>query len=189
MTGPRTRAGLDTAAVVDAAAVLADADGLDRLTLAALAQRLGVRAPSLYVHIDGLSDLRSRLAVRGCGQLHDALASAAAGRAGLDALSAVAEAYRDFALAHPGLYAATQSGLGEDPRVDAAATAVAEVIFAVMRGYGLVGEDAVHAVRAIRSALHGFVVLHERGGFAMSADREESFRRMVALLHAGLAVE
>ena len=63
------RAGLDSDAVVAAAAALADAEGLERLTLARLAQQLGVRSPSLYAHVDGLEDLRTRLAIRGARQL------------------------------------------------------------------------------------------------------------------------
>ncbi|MGI8712393.1 MAG: TetR family transcriptional regulator, partial [Solirubrobacteraceae bacterium] len=54
------RAGLDAEAVVTAAARLADAEGLECLTLARLAQRLGVRSPSLYAHVDGLEELRAR---------------------------------------------------------------------------------------------------------------------------------
>src|ERR1700751_4684481 len=102
------RAGLDTDAVVDAAARLADADGLESVTLARLAAELGVRAPSLYAHVDGLEDLRRRLGARGARELADALGRAAAGRAGTEALVAVADAYRAYARAHPGSYAALQ---------------------------------------------------------------------------------
>ena len=58
------RAGLTPATVVDAAIALVDRDGPDALTLAAVADRLDVRAPSLYNHVDGLDDLRSRAAAR-----------------------------------------------------------------------------------------------------------------------------
>ena len=102
------RVGLDTSAVVDAAARLVDADGLDSLTLARVAASLGIRAPSLYVHVNGLEDLRRRLGAFGARELADALGRAAAGRAGSDALMAIAEAYRGYARAHPGRYAAAQ---------------------------------------------------------------------------------
>src|SRR5215472_13481724 len=59
------RAGLDTATVVRAAAELADASGLDSLTLAGLAEHLGVRVPSLYNHVEGLPGLRRSLALYG----------------------------------------------------------------------------------------------------------------------------
>ena len=102
------RVGLDTASVVAAAARVADRDGLDQLTLARLAAELGVRAPSLYAHVGGLGDLRDRIRARGVLELSDALSAAATGRAGREALHAVAVAYRAYAHEHPGVYAAIQ---------------------------------------------------------------------------------
>jgi AcrR family transcriptional regulator len=180
------RAGLDSDRVVRAAADLADAEGLDRLTLAALAQRLGVRSPSLYAHVGGLADLRLRLAIDACHGLRDALAAAALGRSGGDALRSVADAYRAWARAHPGRYATIAHGFADDPEATAAAEGVVEILFAVMRGYGLEGEDAVHAVRAVRSAVHGFIALEERGGFQIPVDLGESWERMIAMLDRGL---
>lgn len=185
------RAGLDAATVVAAAAELADAEGLQELTLARLAERLGVRSPSLYAHVDGLADLRTRLAARGARELTAALQGAAAGRARSDALHAVADAYRAYAHAHPGAYAAMQraprSGNEADPETAAAAAALIEVLVAVLRGYELHGEDAIHAVRIVRATLHGFVSLEREGGFAMPIDLDESYRRLVAMLDRGLA--
>jgi AcrR family transcriptional regulator len=182
------RAGLDAAAVVGAAAKLADADGLEAVTLARLAAVLGIRPPSLYAHVDGLEDLRRRLGARGARELAAQLARAAAGRAGSDALRAVAYAYLAYGRAHPGSYAAAQRAreLQGDPEAVAAAGAVTEVVLAVLRGYGLDGEDAVHAARTIRVALHGFVSLEADGGFAIALSLDETFEFVVATLDRGL---
>src|SRR5262245_18618250 len=102
------RAGLDAEAVVSAAARVADAEGLDSVSLARVASDLNVRPPSLYAHVGGLGDLRRRLAIRGSRELAAALQPAAAGRAGGDALRAVADVYRAYAREHPGTYAALQ---------------------------------------------------------------------------------
>ena len=112
------RAGLDAASVVAAAARLADRDGLEQLTLARLAAELGVRAPSLYAHVDGLGDLRDRVGALGVVELTDALSAAATGRAGREALHAVAVAYRAYAHERPGVYAAMQRAPegGDDER-------------------------------------------------------------------------
>jgi AcrR family transcriptional regulator len=178
------RAGLDADGVVTAAAVLADADGLEALTLARLAAHLGIRPPSLYAHVDGLPDLRRRIADRGAGELAVALRCAASGRAGFDALVAVADAYRAYALSHPGSYAALQ--LASDVSDSEAARELVDVVVAVLRGYGLEGIDAIHGVRAIRAALHGFVVLEAGAGFGLPLDLDESYARLVATLDRGL---
>jgi AcrR family transcriptional regulator len=183
-----TRTRLDTAAVVAAAAKLADADGLQALTLARLAAVLGIRSPSLYGHVEGLEDLRRRLGARGARELAAQLSRAAAGRAGSDALGAVAHAYLAYAREHPGSYAAAQRARelqGNDEAV-AAATEVTDVVLAVLRGYDLHDADAIHAARAIRVALHGFVSLEADDGFAIELPLDETFEWLVAMLDRGL---
>jgi AcrR family transcriptional regulator len=181
------RAGLDAASVVDAAAQLADSEGWDRLTLARLADRLGVRAPSLYAHVNGLDDLRDRVSALGAARMTAEVSAAAAGRAGRDALEAVADAYRRFAHAHPGIYAGMQRA-PEDPDSQAAVAGgrLVEVFFAVLRGYGLEADDVVHGTRLVRSALHGFVTLEGEHGFALAVSLEETYARLITMVDRGL---
>ena len=84
------RAGLDTSVVVQAAADLVNAEGLEALSISRLAEKLGVQAPSLYNHVRGLPGLRRELALMGHRILAERLAEAAVGRSGEDALLAVA---------------------------------------------------------------------------------------------------
>jgi AcrR family transcriptional regulator len=182
------RAGLTPERVVAEAARVADEAGHDRLTLAAVADRLGVRLPSLYKHVPGLDGLRRALAVSAVGELGAALSEATVGRAGPEALRALATAYRGYARRHPGRYAATlRAPEPGDTEHAAASDVVLRVVFAVLRGYHLAGDDAVDATRALRSSLHGFVALEAAGGFGLPRDVERSFTRLVDLLDAGLA--
>src|SRR5450755_2971905 len=75
------RAGLRPADVVRAAAEVADELGYQHLALGLVAERLGVRAPSLYKHVAGLGDLQRQLATLAMTELGDAIAAAAAGLA------------------------------------------------------------------------------------------------------------
>jgi hypothetical protein len=68
----------------------------------------------------------------------------------------------------------------------AAAKGAVDVVLAILRGYGLEGDDAIHAARAVRSALHGFVALEAGGGFGIPVDLDESYARMVRALARGL---
>lgn len=178
------RAGLTSERVVAVAGELIDSQGLEALSLSAVAHRLGVKSPSLYAHIGGLDDLHERLARAGGEQLADALAPAAAGLSRGDALIALGRAYRSWALAHPGLYA-TIAATG--PRREPSFERVLELVLAVLRGYGLEGDGAIHAARSVRAALHGFITLESRGGFAIPVDPEQSFDWMLAALDHGLA--
>ena len=68
----------------------------------------------------------------------------------------------------------------------AAGAAAVGVFLAVLDGYGIAGEDAIHAVRAVRSALHGFVTLEREGGFGIPLSLDQSFATLVGMIEAGL---
>ncbi len=182
------RAGLSEEVVVAEAARLADEVGYDRVTLAAVAERFAVAVPSLYKHVSGIDALQQRVTVRALRELGAAVSSAAVGRARGDALRAIAGAYRAYAHEHPGRYAATlRAPRPGDDAHEAAGAALLETVFAVLDGYGLSGDDAVDAARAIRAALHGFTSLEAAGGFGMPRDVDRSFGRLVDALDTALA--
>jgi len=159
---------------------MADEAGWERLTLAALAARLGVRQPSLYKHIEGIDGLRRSIGVAAKDELAGILARAAAGRARGDAIVSIARAYRAWALLHPGRYAVMQRApAAGDAQDEAASRAIVQVILDVLAGFELRDDDATDATRALRSALHGFVALETGGGFGLPADIDRSFDRLV----------
>jgi AcrR family transcriptional regulator len=181
------RAGLSPSVVVEEAARLVDEVGLDKLTLARLAQRLGVALPSLYKHIRGLDDLLQKVSARSTAELAAQLSDAAVGRSDTDAIRALAAAFRDYAHRHPGRYLTAQRVPDpNDPQHVAAGERAVGTVYAVLRGYGLTGDDAVDATRAVRSAVHGFIVLENGGGFGLPQDVDRSFDRMVTALDTAL---
>ncbi|KUJ67669.1 TetR family transcriptional regulator [Streptomyces albus subsp. albus] len=178
------RAGLTAARVTEAAADLADEAGFDKVTVSAVARIFGVRDASLYSHVKNLQDLRTRIALLAGEELADRVTVAVAGRSGRDALTAFAHAYRDFARAHPGRYAATQMQI--DPALIATspkALRKIETTYAMLRGYGLEEPDLTDAVRLLRSTFHGYVSLEASGGFNHARDVQASWERAVAALH------
>jgi len=179
------RAGLTTSKVVEQAARLADELGWQNLSLAVLAERCGVKQPSLYKHIASLEALRIEVSALALRELGAAMTGAVLGKAGRDALVAMAAAYRDYAQQHPGRYAATVAApSGEHLGQSQAAADVLRVVEATLAGYGLTGDDAVDAARALRAALHGFVHLEAHHGFGLPTDVDRSYRRLVAGIDA-----
>jgi AcrR family transcriptional regulator len=162
------------------AAKLADANGFDQLSLADLAARFRIKPPSLYNHIESLEALQRDLAMMALQALADALGKAAIGRSKDDAVRSLAAAYRDFVKKHPGLYQATQRAVGEgDPELSRASDEVLNVCLAVLRGYGLDRRASLHALRGLRSAIHGFASLEAIGGFGIPLSINESFGWLV----------
>lgn len=181
------REGLSPEIVTEAAAGIVDAHGLTALTLARLAARLGVAAPSLYKHIAGQDDLMLRVSTLSLRRLNNELTTAAIGRSGREALFSLAHAYRRFAIEHSGLYTLTQGALRPDSDAQQTEALHALKIFdAVIRSYGVPEDLSVHATRVVRASLHGFADIEARGGFQLPQSVDESFEHAVEAAHAWL---
>jgi AcrR family transcriptional regulator len=178
--------GLDRAAVLRAALAIVDADGAAALTMARLAADLGIRAPSLYAHVAGQAGLRRALWLWAVDDLGERLRESVMGRSGDDAFVAFATAFRDYARAYPGRYQLTlEPPAPLDDEALAAGRRANGAFQAVIRSFGLDEIEAVHAGRALRAAVHGFVALEAR--YAMTAESiDESFDRMLRMLLRGL---
>ena len=185
------RAGLSAERVVERAAQIVDEHGLEELSLSRLAADLGVAPPSLYKHVSGMSDLVRGVSLRAMDKLADHLAASVMGLAGPDALRALANAYRGFARAHPGLYPMTQvpveaSDRSLSPLRSSAAQRTVDIVTAALAGYRIPDERMVDAVRMTRASLHGFVDIEVHGGFAMDAPTDMSFAILVDSLDVAL---
>lgn len=182
------RAGLSSRDVVAAAAELADEAGYKELTMGLVAQRLGIRTPSLYKHVDDLADLRHRVATQAMTELGEAMRDALQGRSGLDALTAMLTTSRAYVTAHPGRYAATigEQLTGPDDPLLTAASRILGSIAAMLRGYGISDTEMNHAIRTLRCTIHGYAALQAAEGFQWDADPEETFDWMIRFLDRGL---
>ncbi len=142
----------------------------------AVAERVGVRAPSLYKRFRSrgaliaaigaavLDDLRDELVLSG----QDAQASAG--------LRAGATAFRRFAQANPRAYELLFMNLPPDARPSAELTAQAAAPILELADR-LVGPDrALEAARLITAFAHGFVSMELTGAFRLGGDVDEAFR-------------
>lgn len=178
------RRGLDAETILRAAAELAEEKGLENVSLLQVAEKLGVKSPSLYNHLSGLNELSLGIARFAVGRLEDAVRNAAVGRSKDDALMEIALAYRKFAKENPELYKAILRFPDySDSSIKEAGHTVVRILYQVMEPYHYGKKETIHFVRGFRSALHGFVSLEEAGFFqGAEADADESFERLVSRL-------
>src|ERR1700754_1704729 len=182
------RQGLTSERVSAAAAELADAVGLPRLTVAAVARHFGGSDAALYTHVRSRDALLEQVAVRAAAAFADRLALAVAGRAGRQALVGFAEDYRAFLVAHPGQSAATQLPLPPEVGTNSAGhLRMIELSYAMLRGYGLDEPASTDAMRFVRSTLHGFGSLETVDGFGHPRDLDASWHRILDALHTALS--
>lgn len=182
------RAGLAPTSVTAVGASLVDEVGFNQLSMALVAERLGVKTPSLYNHVDSLADLAHRVAVLASTELSDAIGEATRGRSDGEALGAAAHALRSYAKQHPGRYEALNRArlTGDDDPLVSARGRLLEAFAAVLRGYRLSPDQEIHALRMLRSVLHGIVALEAADAFQLDTDVETSFDWILRFVDQGL---
>ena len=182
------RVGLTRASVTEAGAALVDEVGFSQLSMGMLADRLGVKTPSLYKHVANQAELAHLIAVLAMNELADAIRDAIQGRAGRDALVAGAEAMRAFMRDHPGRYTAGNAAQisGPDDPLLAASHRVMASWAAMLHGYHLDRDQEIQALRMLRSTLHGFGTLEIVNSFQVDQPVDDSFTWIVDFLDHGL---
>jgi AcrR family transcriptional regulator len=156
--------------IAEVARALLEAEGPEALTMRRIAGVLGIRAPSLYKHVPDKAALETLMVARGFEELADGLEAAAARANGPAAtLTALGEAYRVFAVAHPDLYRLMNyRPLRRDLLPEDAEDRAARPILAA------VGFDE-HRARAMAAFAHGMASLEIDGRFPAGADLDSAW--------------
>ncbi|MFL5779473.1 MAG: TetR/AcrR family transcriptional regulator [Chloroflexota bacterium] len=172
------RARTSDEAVIAAARRLLEEGGLEAVTMAAVAAKVGIRPPSLYKRFADRQALIRAIGIDVFAELGEALRGAETDP-GADRsaprLRAMARAYRQFGRSHPAAYGLLFTNLTADarPPVEAGAAATAPVLDVVG---SLVGpKDALDATRLVAAFCHGFVSMELAGAFRLGGDLDEAF--------------
>ncbi len=177
-----TRTRLDRDTVVSAAEAIVDVDGWEYLTMTALADKVGVRVPSLYNHVESIEALLGYVQIRALAELGDDLQRAAMGKAKRQGVEALALALREFAVRHPGRYALAVSAPIDRPAIQAAGASAGAAMRAVLESYSveLLPELAYLCV----STLNGVIALDRSGLFRDSVRGDDVYDEAVAMVVA-----
>jgi len=189
MTDLDERSPLDRDAVIALAGDLIDRDGAENFTLSKVAEAADVTLPALYRHVDNVADLWRGLGLSTRRDLGEQLANSILGRSGLDAVEAVAFAWRDYAMAHPGRYRSTERHpVVGDQELTAAVDRVVDLLAASLRGFELDDDERTDRALILRSALHGFMVFQLDGGNPHPEQADLTFDRLVDVVTSGLTL-
>ena len=168
------RALTSTTAIVAAARELLEREGLDGLTMHAVAAAVGVRAPSLYKRVRDRGELIRLVGNATAQELLDRLVPARTGDPVRD-VAALATEVRQFARDYPEAYGLLFARLPDTWRVDPDLNARA--LEPVLETVGaLVGpENALDAARLVVAWVHGFVSMELAGAFRLGGDVDKAF--------------
>ncbi|WP_217551695.1 TetR/AcrR family transcriptional regulator [Streptomyces sp. GbtcB6] len=168
--------------IVAAARELLEESGPTVLTMRTLADRLGIKAPSLYKHFPDKHAVEVELIAQMLEESAEALETAEAAEAAAESrtpgsLETLAEAYRTYALAHPHLYClATERPL---PRAALPPGLEDRAALPLLRACG----GDLDLARATWAFAHGMVILEIHGRFPEDADLDAAWKRGLRTLH------
>ena len=152
---------------------LLEEEGPRALTMRRLAERLGIQAPSLYKHLPDKTALEAAIVATGMEEAAAAFETAVARAGANDPLSALAAAYREFALAHPHLYRLMNNG--PLPREQLPAGLEERTAAPLLRAAG-----SRARARAVWAFAHGMVLLELDQRFPPDADLDAAWRAGIA---------
>jgi AcrR family transcriptional regulator len=164
--------------IVAVARELVQTEGLDALSMRRLADRLGIRAPSIYKHFSDKQALENAVISVVLDEQGARFAAAVAGAD--DPVRALVGVYREFARGQPHLYRLVTERL-----VDRAGLAPGVEERSRRPIVDAVGGD-VHLARAFWAFAHGMTILELDQRFAPDADLEAAWSRGLNAFRAAL---
>jgi AcrR family transcriptional regulator len=154
--------------VVEAARQLLESDGPNALTMRALGDVLGIRAPSIYKHFPGKPAVELAMVEDALVELGTTLHRTVAGAARGEAVASLLVAYRTYALAHPNLYRlATSAPMARQDMVSGLEDWAGEPF------YLATGEP--HQAQALWAFAHGMVILELDDRFLPDSDLDRTW--------------
>ncbi len=186
---PRRKGPSFDRAQVVAAAISCLEEGTDTLSLASVARRMGIKPPSLYNHVRNIDDLNFAVMVEGNRQLATALEDAIRDvYVPREVLLGLALAIRSWVLENTAIYAVMSRARPnhDDPEFAVVAHRVLDLFRRPLGQLGIEGDDATHAIRGLRAAMHGFVLLEAAGQFQLDLSTEASYRWLIETTLRGL---
>ncbi len=181
------KTGLNKEKIIEFAAKKANQVGINNITVRSLANELGIKAASLYNHIESFDGLKTDIMNYGWKMLEQHMLQSAAGVSGYDAIRAMCKAFYSFATENSGIfevmlwynkYASEDNNQSTDRMFD--------VIYRIFKSVSISKENAEHIIRTLRSFLQGFSMLVNNNSFGNPVSIEKSFEMSIDILIAGI---
>lgn len=174
------------AVVIDTASQIADERGLHNVSLKIIAEKLNIKTPSLYNHIENLDNLLLEVAHKGMRTMNERMERAAIGRAGDVAVKAVGIEYLNYMIEHPGIYEtiqwATWNGTTETASIFEHYT---NLLRTLILSCQLQEDYAEEIIKILTGILHGYTTLQLRYAFENPEQVRENLSNALDIILLG----
>lgn len=174
-------------ALVAIALNLVTADGVDALTVSAVAQVAGVRAPSLYKHFADREALLMAVEIAVLHALEATLRMKTQGSSPVQRLRSMAHVYRQFALEAPHRYGMIyRRSVGENEALAAACLFSAKPLFEELEAARIPQGQILALSRTLVAFLHGFVSMEIAEAFRLGGSIDVAFEEGLETILPGI---
>jgi AcrR family transcriptional regulator len=172
--------------IVRAARDLLESSGPAGVSMQAVAERVGVRAPSLYKRVRNRDDLIRLAAEATLGDLQARLDAVSRAGDARRRLRAIAHALRDFAKERPAGYRLVFSPPSEAARLSPETLARSSDALLEIAADLAGPQQALEAARTVTAWATGFIAMELAGAFRLGGDVDAAFEYGIARLSAAL---
>lgn len=152
------RKGLSKEKIVEAAIELLEENGYEDFSVHKLAEKLDVKAASLYNHIRSIDEINFEMGLKTASELVKVQLAAMEGKSRQEAVLALALAFREFVFSHPESFKMIMVLPGTYPtRSRNYRLQIQEPIMEALKLYQISEDQRAHWYRILRSTMHGFV--------------------------------
>lgn len=145
---------------------LVQEDGYDKLTMRNIASSMGIKASSLYNHISGIDEIKIQIAKYAIDKLYNEQINSIENKSTKDDLYKVCLSYAKFASNNPDLYKIIlELGSTEVKSLEEYGAYIAKPFLNILDSYDISEIEKIDLQRALRSSIHGFIDLMQRGFF------------------------
>ena len=179
--------GLTREKVIEEAGMLANEQGLNAVTITNLANRLGIKKPSLYNHIKDQEDVFSGIMISGWRYVSNEICPQITSDNPKQAINELSHSIYDYALANPGIFEAMlwyNTYENEDLKI--LSEGLNTFFFSQTDKLGIERNMANHLLRTNRSLIEGFILLVIHNSFGNPVSIEESFQISIDMFTNGL---
>ena len=156
-------------AVIKATSDLADEKGLNNVSLKAVAQKLNIRTPSLYNHIESLDNLLLEVAHNGMRDMNERMMKIAVGKIGKEAIKLVSIEYLNYMIEQRGVYETIQWAVWHGTEETATIfNNYLSLLTTLIQSCSLNKDKTLEILNMLTGIIHGYTTLQLGNAFSAS---------------------
>ena len=174
--------------IIEVCVEMIDKDGFQNLSIKTIADRIGIKPPSLYKHFQGgLDEIKEAILVYGWREIDIKIAKSAVGKSREEGLKVMCYALREFAHDHPGVFEAICWHNSYTSELNHEITkGVISSLYSILDSLEFDEVRKMHTLRSLRGFVEGFSLLELHGSFGDEISLDESFAYGVDALISGI---